>query len=178
MRKPQKAPPIAPARAVLNICLVFGPLLPCGQVTTAASTNLISCCCCSRCRIRSAWSAPSALLNSNTDRVVITYTPSLNDYWPKPISKNAILVPFRTSYFDAAQDFFSVGLILAFPFNNRKTRKHFAITHSDRFREMRTMNFKKIKKFTFALILALGVTGAPGLSSLTTVQAQDQPRSQ
>jgi hypothetical protein len=40
------------------------------------------------------------------------------------------------------------------------------------------MNFKKIKKFTFALILALGVTGAPGLSSLTTVQAQDQPRSQ
>src|SRR5262245_21621651 len=73
MRKPQNAPPIAPARAVLNVCFVFGPLLPCGQVTTAASTNLISCCCCSRCRIRSAWSAPSGLLNSNTDRVVITY---------------------------------------------------------------------------------------------------------
>ena len=30
------------------------------------------------------------------------------------------LMPFRASYFDAAQDFFSVGLILAFPFNNRK----------------------------------------------------------
>ena len=40
------------------------------------------------------------------------------------------------------------------------------------------MNFKKIKKFTFALTLALGFAGAPGLSSLPTVQAQDQPRSQ
>src|SRR5262245_7080518 len=30
------------------------------------------------------------------------------------------LMPFRASYFDAAQDFFSVGLMLAFPFNNRK----------------------------------------------------------
>src|SRR5262245_42439484 len=73
MRKPQNAPPRAPARAVLVICFVLGFLLPCGQVTTAASTNLISCCCCSRCRIRSAWSAPSGLLNSNTDRVDITY---------------------------------------------------------------------------------------------------------
>jgi len=40
------------------------------------------------------------------------------------------------------------------------------------------MNFKKIKKFTFALTLALGFAGAPGLSSLLTVQAQDRPRSQ
>jgi hypothetical protein len=40
------------------------------------------------------------------------------------------------------------------------------------------MNFKKIKKFTFALTLALGFAGAPVLSSLTTVQAQDRPRSQ
>jgi hypothetical protein len=40
------------------------------------------------------------------------------------------------------------------------------------------MDFKKIKKFTFALTLALGFVGAPGLSSLTTVQAQDRPRSQ
>jgi hypothetical protein len=40
------------------------------------------------------------------------------------------------------------------------------------------MNFKKIKKFTFALTLALGFAGAPGLSSLSTVQAQDRPRSQ
>jgi hypothetical protein len=34
------------------------------------------------------------------------------------------------------------------------------------------MNFRKIKKITFALTLALGFTGAPGLSSLSTVQAQ------
>jgi hypothetical protein len=40
------------------------------------------------------------------------------------------------------------------------------------------MNFKKIKKFTFALTLALGFAGAPGLSSLSTVQAQDRPPSQ
>jgi hypothetical protein len=40
------------------------------------------------------------------------------------------------------------------------------------------MNFKKIKKFTFALTLALSFAGAPGLSSLSTVQAQDRPRSQ
>ena len=40
------------------------------------------------------------------------------------------------------------------------------------------MNFKKIKKFTFALTLALGFAGAPGLLSLPTVQAQNRPRSQ
>lgn len=40
------------------------------------------------------------------------------------------------------------------------------------------MNFKKIKKFTFALTLALGVAGAPGLPSLLSVQAQDRTRSQ
>jgi len=40
------------------------------------------------------------------------------------------------------------------------------------------MNFRKIKKFTFALTLALGFAGAPVLSNLTTVQAKDQPRSQ
>ncbi len=40
------------------------------------------------------------------------------------------------------------------------------------------MNFNKIKKFTFALIIALGFAGAPGLSSLSTVQAQDRSRSQ
>src|SRR5262245_28443719 len=39
------------------------------------------------------------------------------------------------------------------------------------------MNFRKINKFTFALILALGFVGAPGLSSLFTVQAQE-PRHQ
>jgi hypothetical protein len=39
------------------------------------------------------------------------------------------------------------------------------------------MNFKKIKKFTFALILALGFAGAPSLSSFSTVQAQDRSRS-
>jgi len=35
------------------------------------------------------------------------------------------------------------------------------------------MNFRKIKKITFALTVALGFTGAPGLSSLSTVQAQE-----
>jgi hypothetical protein len=35
------------------------------------------------------------------------------------------------------------------------------------------MNFRKIKKITFALTLALGFTGAPGLSNLSTVQAQE-----
>jgi len=35
------------------------------------------------------------------------------------------------------------------------------------------MNFRKIKKITFAMALALGFTGAPGLSSLSTVQAQE-----
>ena len=39
------------------------------------------------------------------------------------------------------------------------------------------MDFRKIKKFTFALTLALSFTGAPGLSSLSTVQAQE-PRPQ
>jgi hypothetical protein len=37
------------------------------------------------------------------------------------------------------------------------------------------MNFKKIKKFTFALTLALGLASASSLSSLPTVQAQVQP---
>jgi hypothetical protein len=40
------------------------------------------------------------------------------------------------------------------------------------------MHFNKIKKFIFALTLALGFAGAPVLSSLPTVQAQDRPRSQ
>ena len=35
------------------------------------------------------------------------------------------------------------------------------------------MNFRKIKKITFALTVALGFTGAPGLTSLSTVQAQE-----
>jgi len=35
------------------------------------------------------------------------------------------------------------------------------------------MDFRKIKKITFALAIALGFTGAPGLSSLSTVQAQE-----
>ena len=39
------------------------------------------------------------------------------------------------------------------------------------------MDFRKIKKVTFALTLALGFVGAPGLSSLSTVQAQE-PRPQ
>jgi tagatose-1,6-bisphosphate aldolase non-catalytic subunit AgaZ/GatZ len=39
------------------------------------------------------------------------------------------------------------------------------------------MNFREIKKFTFALTLALSFMGAPGLSSLSTVQAQE-PRPQ
>jgi hypothetical protein len=39
------------------------------------------------------------------------------------------------------------------------------------------MDFRKIKKITFALTLALSFTGAPGLSSLSTVQAQE-PRHQ
>jgi hypothetical protein len=40
------------------------------------------------------------------------------------------------------------------------------------------MNFRKIKKITFALTLGLGFTGAPGLSSLSIVQAQVQPQAQ
>jgi hypothetical protein len=34
------------------------------------------------------------------------------------------------------------------------------------------MNFRKIKIFIFALILAFGVAGASGLSNLSSVQAQ------
>jgi hypothetical protein len=34
------------------------------------------------------------------------------------------------------------------------------------------MNFRKIKKFTFTMTLALGFAGALGLSSLSAVQAQ------
>ena len=34
------------------------------------------------------------------------------------------------------------------------------------------MNFRKIKKFTFAMTLALGFAGALGLSNLSAVQAQ------
>jgi hypothetical protein len=41
------------------------------------------------------------------------------------------------------------------------------------------MNFRNIKKITFALTLALGFAGALGLSSMPTVQAQQpQPRPQ
>ena len=41
------------------------------------------------------------------------------------------------------------------------------------------MNFGKIKKLTFALTLALGFAGAPGLSSMSAIQAQEpQPRPQ
>ena len=36
------------------------------------------------------------------------------------------------------------------------------------------MNFRKIKKFTFALTLALGFVCAPGLSNSSTIQAQPQ----
>ena len=39
------------------------------------------------------------------------------------------------------------------------------------------MDFRKIKKITFMLTLALGFVGAPGLSSLSTVLAQT-PRHQ
>ncbi len=39
------------------------------------------------------------------------------------------------------------------------------------------MDFRKIKKITFALTLALGFAGAPGLSSSSTVRAQE-PRPQ
>jgi hypothetical protein len=39
------------------------------------------------------------------------------------------------------------------------------------------MDFRKIKKITFALALALSFTGVPGLLSLSTMQAQ-QPRHQ
>src|SRR4030095_7001964 len=40
------------------------------------------------------------------------------------------------------------------------------------------MNFTNIKKITYALTLALGLAGVPSLSSLSTVQAQGQPRTQ
>src|SRR5262245_61328236 len=40
------------------------------------------------------------------------------------------------------------------------------------------MNFGKIIKFIFSMTLALVFAGAPGLSSFSTVQAQDRPRSQ
>lgn len=40
------------------------------------------------------------------------------------------------------------------------------------------MYISKIKKITLALTLALGFAGAPGLSSLSTVQAQRQTRPQ
>jgi|SRR5215467_14348752 len=40
------------------------------------------------------------------------------------------------------------------------------------------MNFRNIKKFTFALTLAFGFAGSPGLSSLSTAQAQVQPNPQ
>src|SRR5262245_16118794 len=39
------------------------------------------------------------------------------------------------------------------------------------------MDFRKIKKITFALTLALGFAGAPGLTNLSTVQAHE-PRPQ
>src|SRR5262245_33787517 len=40
------------------------------------------------------------------------------------------------------------------------------------------MNFGKIIKFIFAIPLALVFAGAPALSSFSTVQAQNRPRSQ
>jgi hypothetical protein len=39
--------------------------------------------------------------------------------------------------------------------------------------EYREMNIQQVKKYAFALALALGFVVAPGLSSLSTVQAQD-----
>src|SRR5215218_7191290 len=70
-RKPQKAPQPAPAPAVLCSWRVVGFLLPCGQLTTAASSRVISCRSCMPCRATRTRSAPLGSLNFSTDNVAI-----------------------------------------------------------------------------------------------------------
>src|SRR5215211_4543070 len=68
-RKPQNAPPTAPAPPVLDIWRVWGFLRSAGQVTTAASCRVISCLSCMPCKASSTRSAPLGSLNFSTDSV-------------------------------------------------------------------------------------------------------------
>src|SRR5215211_1981266 len=68
-RKPQKAPLIAPAPPMLCSSRVLGFLLPWGQLTTAASSRVISCRSCRPCRAISTLSAPAGSSNFSTDSV-------------------------------------------------------------------------------------------------------------
>jgi hypothetical protein len=47
-----------------------------------------------------------------------------------------------------------------------------ALTHSDRPQGFREMNIQNLKKYVYSLALVIGFVIAPGLSSLSTVQAQ------
>src|SRR5215207_5971596 len=74
-RKPQNAPLIAPAPAVLCSWRVVGFLLRWGQLTTAASSSVISCRSCMPCRAMSTLSAPLGSSNFSTDSVATRASP-------------------------------------------------------------------------------------------------------
>src|ERR671911_18957 len=73
-RKPQKAPPRAPAPAVPCSWRVVGFLLPCGQLSTAASSRVIIWRSCRPSRAMSTLSAPPGSLNFSTESVAIRYS--------------------------------------------------------------------------------------------------------
>ena len=76
---PQKAPPSAPAPARLWSCRVLGFPRSAGQVTMAASWMLTSSSPCSRSRVASVRSAPSAVGNLQTVNVAIHPSRELGD---------------------------------------------------------------------------------------------------
>src|SRR5215207_8883032 len=71
IRNPQNAPQPAPPPCSWR---VLGFLLPCGQLTTAASSRVIICRSCRPSRAMSTLSAPPGSLNFSTDSVAILYS--------------------------------------------------------------------------------------------------------
>src|SRR5215218_7581026 len=74
IRNPQNAPQPAPPPCSWR---VLGFLLPCGQLTTAASSRVIICRSCRPSRAMSTLSAPPGSLNFSTDSVATRYSPFL-----------------------------------------------------------------------------------------------------
>src|SRR5918995_3374334 len=74
-RNPQNAPPSAPAPPMLASWRVWGFLRSSGQLTTAASSRVISWRSCMPCKASSTRSAPPGSLNFSTDKVAIAFLP-------------------------------------------------------------------------------------------------------
>src|ERR687897_3758130 len=77
-RNPQNAPPSAPAPPMLASWRVWGFLRSAGQLTTAASSRVISWRSCMPCKASSTRSAPLGSLNFSTDSVAKTHSSFLS----------------------------------------------------------------------------------------------------